>query len=620
MSNNFINSYIESDGRLKYCFVVVVVNNIAYANPSIVFADSVRKTGSLCDLVVMIDDSINNETEDLLKYYYNKIIKVKRIEINFKSSTNPNVILTKIHAFGLIEYKKIFLIDVDTILFSNIDKILVDLDTKDKIYKLKKDNNGILVFEPSEQIYKKALGFVKKNKDKLKSTPKPLDYLLESLFDQIDFLDRKISILINKYLDTSDGIQYSVDKPFLMSSNLSIQERMRLDHFKVWFSYFINIINKYGQIKSYECVEGALQVSKYFLASLSRFVINFVKTNKDKKDIVIKNIYGCGECMGTNYYHLDISKEYVGENINYNSSTYDKKDFLKYLNKLKETNDKFTKYIEITDTKKIINNLKVDNPKLMMFFLNKYIKMFPNVFVSIQIENYDNKKISFEKVSELEIKNNLVYSFEIELNKNTLGNILFDIFARYTYIQRAKLFESISDKNLVKISIFETISPIDSFDTNVNSSTFVFYEMASKTRLSSVFFNENSLAHYDKNMFMNNIVGINKNTILTDRKTLIKLLYLQSLKKWLFSIYSSVELENILVTKYNKNNFSIIDNNSHPAEKIKNILLNKLNFIDLLFGKSSLYKNITKKDTSIIDKIYSIESYWELDGIKFLDF
>jgi PAT family beta-lactamase induction signal transducer AmpG len=41
-----------------------------------------------------------------------------------------------------------------------------------------------------------------------------------------------------KYLDV-DCIQYKTDKPFLMSSSLTIETRMKLDHFKIWFIKFI---------------------------------------------------------------------------------------------------------------------------------------------------------------------------------------------------------------------------------------------------------------------------------------------------------------------------------------------------------------------------------------------
>ena len=638
MSNDFINTYIEPDGKFKYCYVVIVVNNIAYANPSIVFADSIRKVGSLCDLVIMIDEHIDKETEDLLKFFYDKIIKIKNIKINLLGDDkNKNVILTKIHSFGLIEYEKVFLVDVDTILYSNVDNILIKLDTSyNNIYKLKKDNTGFLVFKPSVKLYKKAIEYINKYKKNLEKVTKPFDYLLNKIFDKVEYLDKKINIQINKYDVDSDGIQYTIDKPFLMTSNLSIDERMRLDYFKVWFSYFMNIVNKYNKIKLYKCVEGSLEVSKYFLASLSRFIINFIKTNKGKKENIINDIFGIKKCKNSIYYHIDVSKEYNSESINYNSNVYGKKNFLIYLNNLKETKGKFTKYIELTDTIQIINNIKKDNNELLLFFLNKYIKIFPNVFVSLEIDKIDKidnkttysysdynsiettKLKSKSTIYVKELKNNLVYSTHIILKKNILENILLNLFETYTYTQRIKFFDSLDKINVVKLSVFETISPILSPDTNIECKAFVFYETISKVRISSIFFNANSLNYFDSSGYLNNIV-IKNNVKIMDRKTLIKMLYLQSLKKWIYSIYSSDELENIIVLKYHKNIFNILDNNLHSMEKIKKILESKLNFLDIIFSQSPLYDNVIKKEKINTNDLYLQESYWELDGIKFLN-
>lgn len=626
--SNLINNYIEPDGRFKYCFVVIVVGNILYANPSIVFADSLRKTGSLCDLVVMIDKSINKETEDLLKFFYDKIIKIETIELNLNS--DKNVILTKILAFQLTEYKKIFLVDVDTILFTNIDKILVELDTENKIYKLNKNNTGFLVFEPSDKIYKKALEFIKKNKNKLEEVKKPLNYLLDNLFDKIEFLEKKITIGINKYEDYYDGMQYIGDKPFLMTSNLTIEERMRLEVFKVWFSYFINIITKYNKIKSYECIKITIEVSKYFLASLSRFVMNFIKTNKKKKekDNIIKNIFNIEKNKNTNYYHLDISKEYINENIYYDSNIYNYNDFLKYLNNLKGTEGKFKKYFNLTDIHKIIYNIGQDDINLQLFFLNKFVKIFSNVFISLEIKKIDDLKKS-DKLQDLdselyfdldsELKDNLIYSFDKEINKNILENLLFYIFQTYTYSQRLILLNSLGNKNNVRISIYKTIGPISLFDTNDCCSTFLFFEMNSILRLSSVFFNQYTLIHFSKNMLLENITIKNDNLGLIERKNLIKIMYLQSFKKWIFSIYSIDEIENIFIIKHSKNIFEIIDNNLHKTEKIKKILEHKLDFINVIFIKSSLYLNLVKEKKINSEDLYMIDSYWELDGIKFLN-
>ena len=205
------------------------------------------------------------------------------------------------------------------------------------------------------------------------------------------------------------------------------------------------------------------------------------------------------------------------------------------------------------------------------------------------------------------------------MDKNILENVLFNIFQTYTYSQRLILLNSLDMKNIVKISIFETINQLDSIDANANTNTFIFFETSSKIRLSSVFFNKNSLVYFNKNMLLNNIVVTQDDTRIINRKNLIKIIYLQSFKKCIYSMYSYDEIENIFVKKYDKNNFTIIDNNSHNMEKIKYILEHKLNFIDIIFTKSSLYENVLKKEKIILNDLYIIGSYWEFEGIKFIN-
>ena len=102
-----------------------------------------------------------------------------------------------------------------------------------------------------------------------------------------------------------------------MSSSLTIEERVNLDHFKIWFSYLINIVNKYPEIKKYKCVKESLQVSKYFLANLSRFIINFTKLSNKKKESesLIINIYDKNISKNQYLYHLDIIKEYSSDSL-----------------------------------------------------------------------------------------------------------------------------------------------------------------------------------------------------------------------------------------------------------------------------------------------------------------
>lgn len=619
MSNNFINKCINKNGYFKYSFVVMLINNDIYANPCIVFAESVRKVGSICDLVVMIDDSISIETIDLLKMFYNKIIKINRIDIINKNHIQKSI-LTKLCSLKFTEYTKIFLVDVDTILFTNIDNIILTKNTNNKLFTIIENNSGFLLFEPSIKLYNKAIQLIKEFKETIEKQEKPLIFILKKLFEKIEVID-DIKISINKY-QNNDVIQYTVDKPFLMSSSLTIEERMRLDHFKVWFSYFNNITNKYSEIKKYKCVQESIKISKYFLSTLSRFIINFIKINYNNKRKIVNNFFIIKNNKNLNYYHLDITRNYINDHINYDINNFDKLNFLKYLNSLEICKNKFEKNYEITHVKNIIKELD-KNILLQTIFLNKYIKMFSNVFVIVEFKNFiENKELLSSYNPIIELKNNLIYFKKIKIEINIIKNILFMFLKNYTYYQRILLLNSISDTKMVTISIYETLDTLNLNDARINCNTFIFYEMDSKTTISSIFFNPNSLYYFEKNKLLD-IVDINQNNNqklinMIDRNTLIKLLYLQTLKKWIYNIYSSNEIENIIVYTYKKNFYKLVDNNVHNSTKIKKLLNLKLSFINIIFSKSSVYKRVLINENIDINKLYSVEHYWEFEGIKFL--
>ena len=608
-SDEYINKFINSNGTYNYAFVVMIIKNDIYANPAIIFSESLRKVGSLIDIVAVIDKSISIETIDLLKKFYNRIILIDIININNKDNIQ-NIILTKVNIFNLIEYKKICIIDVDTIIFSNIDNIFLKKNDSNIIYSLDENNFGFILIEPSYKLYKKSIQIINDNYNKLGKEKKPFNFLIKKLFINIKKFD--IKILLNKY-DNSDGIQYTEVKPFLMTSQITIEERMRLNLFKVWFNYFNNILNKYEEIKNYKCIKETLEVSKYFIESLTRFIINFVsKKKKNQKDYII-NIYGQNIYKNLDYYHLDITRNYSSYNINYNLNFFNLKSFLEYLDSIKYYEKKFIKYYNYKDSKDLINKIKNDE-KLLNIFLNKYIKVYPNIFIVIEIDNFNyNLEIP-------DLKNNLVFTKKIYLEKNILINIFFNLFQNYTYNQRLIFFNSIKS-SYVRISIFETISDINSNNFS-NSNLFLFFEPNSKIRIASIFFNPDSIEYFKNNKLLDcitiNETKLEKNTI--NLKNLIKITYLQTLKKWICNIYTGEEIENLFIKIIDDNNnkFKLLDNNNHNINKIKKIIKNKIFFIEIIFIKSSQYKNILLEENIKTTDLYLLENNWEFEGIKFI--
>jgi len=232
---SYINNFIEKSGKYNYAYVSIIINNDIYANPAIIFAESLKKVGCMCDIIALIDNRITEQTIFLLKNFFNKIIKIDLIEINH---TNPiqKVILTKINVFKMIEYDKIFLIDVDTIIFTNLDKYFLQTnDTNDekKIYLPDINNYGFILISPSINIYNKCLKLISECKNNPpKDFNKPFDYIMDKIYTSSNIKKLDITISYDVYSNV-DCIQYRKDKPFLMKSECTIEERQRLDHLKV---------------------------------------------------------------------------------------------------------------------------------------------------------------------------------------------------------------------------------------------------------------------------------------------------------------------------------------------------------------------------------------------------
>lgn len=616
---SYITKFIEKSGKYNYAYVSIIISNDIYANPGIIFVESLKKVGCMCDIIALVDDKITEQTINLLKNFFNKIIKIDLIEINHIDPVQK-VILTKINVFKMIEYKKIFLIDVDTIIFTNLDNYFLQsvITNNETIYMADLNNYGFVLISPSIDIYNKCIKLISEYKNKPpKSFDKPFDYLINNVYDQKNKKKLDITISYDVYSNV-DCIQYRIDKPFLMKSEFTIEERQRLDHFKVWFSYLTNIINKYPEIKKYNCINESIMISKYFLASLSRFTIEFVKSNKNKKMQNIMNIYGTNKYSNLDYYHLDLTKEYTNKFIKYDVDTIDIKTFLEHIDYEKKI---FIDYYNFTSVKKLISELEKKNQKLSYIFLNNYIKMFSSVFITMEI--YSDEKL-IKTIVPSDLKNNLIYMKRYNFKNNILlKNIIFNLYQNFTYEQRIKYIEKNLNKSeyFVILSIYETISPIIDYDYNYNSKLFIFYEQSTKIRLSSIFFNPNTLNHFnlssqdygikifDSNEKKYNMVLIN----------IIHMIYLQTLKKFIFSVYTGDQLMNLGIYFEDYNKIIIVDNNKHLVSKIKQINTNKIFFITILFSKQSQYKNILKEKKLNPNVIYDINKYWEFEGIKIIE-
>ena len=112
-SNEYINpkSIIsKKTGLCKYAYVTYIDLDI-YISCAIVLAYSIRKSGSLADLVIFITSQISTDGIDILRSYFTHIIKIKNTETPYYDALKLN------------QYKKIVYISKNSIILKYPDHL-----------------------------------------------------------------------------------------------------------------------------------------------------------------------------------------------------------------------------------------------------------------------------------------------------------------------------------------------------------------------------------------------------------------------------------------------------------------------------------------------------------------
>jgi hypothetical protein len=587
---------ITEEGIKKYAYVMLLIINETYLPGSLVLAESLRNIGTLADLIIMVDNNITNDTKELLKKFYDKIIDIDTIKINNEDLVQQYII-TKIEGLKL-NYEKIALIDIDAIILDNPNNIF-SYDTPACIYSDNKYNSGLILLKPDNDDYKNLKEL---SRNIPKDIEKPIIYLLEEYY-------KKLYNINDKYLQSNSctncwGIQYNVNKPFILKNSIPLEVSVKWEHYKMWFMYFRNMINKYPELNNYENLKETINISKYYLSSLSRFRLKEHKKKKKSLTKQIKELYNIKINKNLDYYHLNIAKEYDNNEINYLLTDYNINNFIEYLKKKTNILDNYNfPYIEKNKINKIFDI--IDSSYILDYILTEYVRLFKNVFILLMVNEIDDNFILNK-----ELKENLIFKKEIQLSGMVLKNILFNVYQNNVYDERIQLLTQYNEYTIYKINIliYQTIYPLN-FD-NSSKKIFIFNDTNSKIRLSSVFFNTNTLSR-----FTNDKINIIKNNKI-NRDKLKKILYFQTIKKWIYNNYNGNEINNLIIIKYKP--LTILDTNEHKKNIIKNLLYKKIDLIDLIF----YYNKNNKDNTELKEIVYNINNpkfYWEFEGIKILN-
>ena len=435
------------------------------------------------------------------------------------------------------------------------------------------------------------------------------------------------------------GLQFSGEKPFVLESKYSIEERIKYEDFQLWYKFYRDITNKYPELLESDVLAEPNEISKYFITQLSRKTIAFKKILSFGVMESVSKIFNIKIQSNCYYYHINISKEYNNESINYSFEN----DFISdMINEIKnKNNSKYWSQIneklkkknvltkKITDT--TISN-KINSDTLSIFkdedkenIVSYYTKINSNVCIIVVImtdkteSNFwlDNKLIS-----------NVFYQKDIVLTGLVLKNILFNIIQILCYDEREKkLNEQFTNITNYKIKLLFYKTVIDSELKGNDNDIFVFSDTNTKVRALSILLNSNTL-----NKFINKeIVFIpeKQNKLYSSLKENIifikNMLMFQSLKKWIYNNYDGDDIDNVIVAnalelsdKKQIKEFILIDTNTYSnlnKQKYINIDSKKLTFMNIFF--TTIMTKIQMEYQNIIENIHDSRHYYQLDGIKF---
>lgn len=357
----------------KYAYVTLVMLGDLYISAAITLAFSLKKCGSLADLVVLVTPDVSEEGKYVLSTHFDHIILISYIDVPSWRSKHSKLYLsrvfTKFHVFNLVQYEKVILIDADALVLKHPDHIFTlnapagcYLKDKNLIITYDKEGNYIFPHEDTLEWYKTmcnccghgklipkeytdsllkhfdnpgiggGLMLLKPDKkeyeDILQDIQKPnVKELIEKKFiwPEQQYLTVKYSgqwTGINpKFFGLQGyphwkilyGLQYGGDKPFIIKSKFDIKTRILYPDFILWHDYYKEILVEHPWMLHEKSLEQANEMNKYFHTNVvkQKRLVSKLAQNINNKAIVQK-IYKIIDVNREQleYYHLDIDIGY----------------------------------------------------------------------------------------------------------------------------------------------------------------------------------------------------------------------------------------------------------------------------------------------------------------------
>lgn len=154
----------SSSGKCAY---VTLATNDRYAYGALVLGQSLRRTDTPHDLVVLITPGVTALARGLLARVFTRIVQVDPLDsgdpthLALMSRPELGTTFTKLHCWNLLEYSKGVFLDADTLVLTNVDELFErpEISAAPDIGWPDCFNSGVFVYEPSAKTFSALLEF-----------------------------------------------------------------------------------------------------------------------------------------------------------------------------------------------------------------------------------------------------------------------------------------------------------------------------------------------------------------------------------------------------------------------------------------------------------------------------
>lgn len=516
---------INMFGYNIYAYITYINSQTLHQLPNLItLSYSLIRCGSFVDKICIITNDVSDDYVKLLQRFY-KIIRVTDILIH-------NISFIKYYSLSLTQYKKILIINPNFVILQNPD-FLFTLRSPSGHFRNNYLLTDLLLLTPNIGEFDSMIFDMKHSLIKIDEN----DYIYNKYYSYHWIKIDESYFYKNQNIVNIDKIKYIYYNVNPM--NIILADIHQDDIYMVWFNIYKQMLESNPDF-----------ITNPLLTYPNKILTNLIKTRGlsrntetiDETEIIgLKNLYESGEIHTSllKYYHKDKDNELIILDDNIMFENIDNFNYIEPIKKLDKyfSNDYYhsiSKYT--TSEEKSLHHYNYIDINDRDNIMRLYVKSNKNI--SIKILNGDEEKNSL-KIDEFKLKG-LYYIKNINLSKHEYENLLFTLNYKISYANR---LEDI-DKNKIEDNNNLLFCFINEKPENYNK----------VLELSDLILNNNNL-HRLKNQDVRNIA-----TPFFSKSNL----YIETLKNWIFSNFTLLEQERLIL-------FGDIVLNSYGIKTIDNI-------------------------------------------------